>query len=138
MAKALHVNNQLAFWSELSLFSVSSFSRLKLPKCIFEVVRDIYIKLTKEFDFGTNAILNLIKPLYGISDSNIYWRKNTNDCFQFCPGIESIANDGSFFSKMLCTKLSGLFVTYVDDFPQVFAVVFRIIQGKQRNFHPQM
>lgn len=125
MTQALQVNAQLAFWSDLSLFLFSSFSRLKLPKCIFDVVRDIYAKLTKQFDLGPNAILKLMKPLYGLFDSNNYQGRTTNYCFRSCLVIESTTNDGSFFFKMLGKKLSVLFVSYVDEFPQAFIQSFQ-------------
>jgi Reverse transcriptase (RNA-dependent DNA polymerase) len=37
-----------------------------------KLMRDVYISLSKEFELGSDAVLKLLKPLYGLCDSGDY------------------------------------------------------------------
>jgi len=39
------------------------------------LTRDVYIRPSKEFGLKPDTMLNLLKPLYGLSDSGNYWEK---------------------------------------------------------------
>lgn len=80
-----------------------------------EIMRDVYIKPTGEFELGPGQLLKLLKPLYGLADGEDYRRKKMFDNLKEELGMQTQTTDGAFFFKLVDDKLSGMGVTYVDD-----------------------
>ena len=80
-----------------------------------DLLRDVYMKPTKEFHLNENQILKLLKPLYGLPDSGDYWGKTFTTHLRDELGMELATGDGALFFKHLDDKLKGLCATYVDD-----------------------
>lgn len=80
-----------------------------------KLIRDIYIRPSKEFKLNYNQLLKLLKPLYGLSESGDYWHetffKHVHEDFAMTP----TAGDLSFFFKIVRGKLQGMIETHVDD-----------------------
>lgn len=77
-----------------------------------KLMRDVFIKPSREFELAPNQLLKLLKPLYGLPDSCDYWHTT------FAAHIENdlgMVADQSTFFKHVSGKLTGLAGTYVDD-----------------------
>lgn len=79
------------------------------------LIREVYMKPSKEFEIPAGHLLKLLKPLYGLSDSGDYWNVTFKDHIQSDLGMESTVSDKSLFFKLVQKKLQGLMGTYVDD-----------------------
>lgn len=44
-------------------------------KSVEKLMRDVYVKPTKESPLNANQLLKLLKPLYGLSSSGDYWHE---------------------------------------------------------------
>jgi hypothetical protein len=80
-----------------------------------KLLRDVYIKQTKEFLMGPGQILKLLRPLYGLADSGDYWGRTLSNHMRKDLGMESTTGDPALFFKSIEEKLSGLCATYADD-----------------------
>lgn len=80
-----------------------------------ELMRDVYVKPTKEFELGEDQILKLMKPLYGLADSGDYWGKTFSSHLRDELGMQLTTGDGALFFKHLDKKLQGVCATFVDD-----------------------
>ena len=80
-----------------------------------KLMRDVYVRPTKEFNLGADQLLKLLKPLYGLSDSGDYWHVTFANHLQHDLGMISTAGDLSLFFKMVNGKLPGVTGAYVDD-----------------------
>lgn len=90
-----------------------------------KLMRDVYVKPTKEFELAPNQILKLLKPLYGLAESGEYWGKTISEHLRKELGMETLVGDEAVFMKLMRDTLEGMCVTYVDD----------LIQAGSRNFH---
>ena len=83
-----------------------------------QLVRDVYLKPSKEFELALDKILKLLKPLYGLADSGEYWGKTLSEHLLKDIGMKSTLRDEAVFYKMMKNSLAGLCATYVDDILQ--------------------
>lgn len=79
------------------------------------LMRDFYIKPSKEWNLESDQLLKLLKPLYGLSESGDYWHetffRHLREDLQTRPST----GDLSCFFKTVQGKLASLIGTYVDD-----------------------
>lgn len=83
-----------------------------------KLLRDVYVKQSKDIETSPNQIFKLMKPLYGRSDSGDYWGRTIHEHLKGELELNQTTNDAAFSLKSLGDKLSGLCVTYVDDLLQ--------------------
>ena len=80
-----------------------------------KLMRDIYVKPTKDFHLSKDSLLKLLKPLYGLSDSGDYWHatftRHLRDELHMTPTV----SDSALFFKTVHGKLCGILGSYVDD-----------------------
>jgi hypothetical protein len=74
---------------------------------------------------GPDELLQVIKPLYGLSDSGDYWGKTLNYHHKSELQMSQITGDFSFFYKRLMGNLVGISGTYVDDIIRTGNKTFR-------------
>ena len=79
------------------------------------LLREVYLKPSKEFELSANQLLKLLKPLYGLADSGDYWNFTFANHIKNDLHMSNTAGDLSLFFKFANGKLSGLMGTYVDD-----------------------
>ena len=79
------------------------------------LLREVYLKPSKEFELSSNQLLKLLKPLYGLADSGDYWNFTFADHIKKDLHMTNTAGDLSLFFKSAHGKLCGLMGTYVDD-----------------------
>lgn len=79
------------------------------------LMRDVYIRPTKEFRLSGDQLLKLLKPLYGLSDSGDYWDVTMTNHLKEDLGMVQTALDISLFFKKIGERLVGISGTYVDD-----------------------
>jgi hypothetical protein len=77
--------------------------------------RKVYLKPSKEFELPSDHFLELLKPLYGLSDSGDYWNETMTRHLKEDIKMSTISGDMSLFYKHANHKLQGLIGTYVDD-----------------------
>lgn len=77
--------------------------------------RDIYIKPSKEFRLDQDALLKLLKPLYGLCDSGDYWYSTFSSHLRNDLGMTPTISDAALFFKCIDAQLRGIIGTYVDD-----------------------
>lgn len=79
------------------------------------LMRDIYVKPSKEFCLDQKYMLKLLKPLYGLSDAGDYWDSTITQHLQQDLQMSRTALDICLFFKHINGKLAGLSGYYVDD-----------------------
>ena len=82
------------------------------------LMRDVYLKPSKEFGLAPDRLIKLPKPLYGLADSGDYWGRTLSEHLLKDIGMKKTLGDGALFYKMMENSLSGLCATYVDDIVQ--------------------
>lgn len=80
-----------------------------------ELLRDIFIKPPNKFGLEPEQYLNLLKPLYGLSDAGDYWGKTLTEHLKNGLRLECTTSDPAFHFKTADDKIMGLCTTYVDD-----------------------
>ena len=80
-----------------------------------ELLRDVYVRPTKEFKLDEGQLLKLIKPLYGLSESGDHWFSTMSSHLMHDLDMQRTAVDVSLFFKRLHNRLSGLCGVCVDD-----------------------
>lgn len=80
-----------------------------------KLMRKVYLKPSKEFEMSENELLELLKPLYGLSDSGDYWNRTMTNHLKEDIGMDPTDGDLSLFFKHVESKLIGMTGTYVDD-----------------------
>lgn len=95
-----------------------------------ELMRDVYIKPSQEFELGPYHLLKLLKPLYGLSDSGDYWHVTFAKHIQQDLGMVKMIGDMSAFYKHIRGRLAGLAGTYVDDCIMTGSEEFRNLTTK--------
>jgi hypothetical protein len=79
------------------------------------LMRDEYKSPSKEFELGSDAVLKLMKSLYGLCDSGDYWSKTLSDHLQNDFDIKSTTGDPVMFYKAVNDKIAGVTSAHVDD-----------------------
>lgn len=80
-----------------------------------KLMRDVYVKPTKEFHLASNQLLKILKPLYGISDSGDYWHSTFSNHLIHDLRMTTCTGDLYLFFKVVDGKLRGMTGAYVDD-----------------------
>ena len=80
-----------------------------------QLMRDLYVIPSEEFELGPDQVLKLLNPLYGLADSGDYRGKTLKAHLQTELGMDSAVNDAALFFKTAGEELLGLCATYVDD-----------------------
>jgi hypothetical protein len=76
--------------------------------------KDIYLT-TDAIELGAEELLQLVLPLYGLSESGDYWGQTLTDHHLTTLRFEQSAVDSSLYFKREGQELVGLSGTYVDD-----------------------
>lgn len=119
----LHILKQSPAFSILALATILGFevwsldvkqaylhSASKLQQKIFTSLESV--------EFGINELLQVIRPLYGLSDSGDYWCE-TNSRFNVNQlRLQQSTVDFTFSSKRLCNRPVAVFGSYVDHIVQ--------------------
>jgi Reverse transcriptase (RNA-dependent DNA polymerase) len=79
------------------------------------LMRQVFLRPSKEFELPPGKLLKLQKPLYGLADSGDYWYNTMSKHIKDDIGMKSTTGDMSFFYKHIGNNLVGLTGTYVDD-----------------------
>ncbi|MEM1283154.1 MAG: reverse transcriptase domain-containing protein [Chlamydiota bacterium] len=80
-----------------------------------KLLREVYLKPSKEFELSSNELLQLLRPLYGLADSGDYWGATFSSHIKNDLGMTATVADMSMFFKLAHNKLCGLMGTFVDD-----------------------
>jgi hypothetical protein len=80
-----------------------------------KLMRVVYISPSKEFELGSDVVLKLLKPLYGLCDSGDNWSKTLSDHLQNDFNMKSTTGDPAMFYKAVNDKIAGVTSAYVDD-----------------------
>lgn len=79
------------------------------------LMRDVFIKPSREFELNPDQLLQLLKPLYGLPDSGDYWHTTFAQHIEKDLGMTRMVGDLSTFFKYIRGRLAGIAGTYVDD-----------------------
>ena len=79
------------------------------------LMREIYVRPTKEFKLSHDQLLRLLKPLYGLADSGDYWHITFSSHLRRDLQMIPTLNDLSLFFKTVKGELAGMIGAYVDD-----------------------
>lgn len=80
-----------------------------------KLMREVYIRPTKEFQLSSDQLLRLLKPLYGLADSGDHWNVTMAKHLKADLTMTPTALDISMFFKSVQGRLSGVTGVYVDD-----------------------
>ena len=80
-----------------------------------QVMRDVYIKPTGEFELNQGKLLKLLKPLYGLADRGDYWGRTISNHIKEDLNMTGTTSDGAFFFRCIRERLDGMCITYVED-----------------------
>lgn len=80
-----------------------------------QILRKVYVKGKPEFQLKANQLLEILRPLYGLSDSGDYWHATFLKHLKNDLEMYSTACDLSLFFKHVQGSLQGLLATHVDD-----------------------
>lgn len=80
-----------------------------------KLMREVYVRPTKEFRLSSNQLLRLLKPLYGLSDSGDYWHSTFSNHLTRDLNMTLTTGDLSLFFRVVEGKLRGMTGAYVDD-----------------------
>ena len=81
----------------------------------YKLMREVFVKPTKQFRLPPGRLLRLLKPLYGLSDSGDYWHSTFSNHLINDLRMTKTAGDLSLFIKVVDGKLRGMTGAYVDD-----------------------
>jgi nucleoside diphosphate kinase len=60
-----------------------------------ELMRNVYIRPTGEFELHSKQILKLLRPLYGLTDAGDYWADTIRRHFEKDIGMTSVTGDAA-------------------------------------------
>jgi hypothetical protein len=86
--------------------------------------REIFVR-PDVLELDENQLLQVVKPLYGLSDSGDYWNETLTDHHLQDLSMEKATGDFSLFFCRAMGKLVGLSGTYVDDILRAGDTPFR-------------
>lgn len=78
------------------------------------LMRNVFIKPPPELCLKLNKLLQLLKPLYGLSDSDDYWGPTFRYHIVENLGMQCTLSDAALFFERVKSELFGL-ASYVDD-----------------------
>ena len=64
---------------------------------------------------GSDTLLKLVKPLYGICDSGDYWSATLNDIIRNSLKLQPTTGDGAIYYENGNEDFVGILGAYVDD-----------------------
>ena len=107
-----------------------------------KLMREVYVKPSREFRLSHDKLLRLLKPLYGLSDSGDYWHVTFTRHLTEELGMTHTTGDLSLFFKVIHDELSGITGAYVDDtigagtpaFENTSRLTEQRFQSKEREF----
>lgn len=76
-------------------------------------MRDVYLKPPDDFNVDPDQLLQLVNPLYGLSEIGGYWDRNLRTHWQEDLGMNICVSDPAFFYKQ--DGHEGICTNYVDD-----------------------
>ena len=79
------------------------------------LMRNIYVRPTKEFKLKQGELLKLLMPIYGLCERGEFWHETFFKHLHYELRMRPTAGDLSFFFKVLHGKLQGVVGTYVND-----------------------
>lgn len=80
-----------------------------------KILRKSYIRRMPEFQLQYDELLEILRPLYGLSDSEFYWKSTFLHHIQKGLKMTTTARDLSFYFKRVQDGLKGLMATHVDE-----------------------
>jgi hypothetical protein len=97
--------------------------------------RDVFIR-PHELELSQDELLQVIKPLYGLSDSGDYWSETLVKHHLRALHMSQATADFSLFFRTLAGDLTGLSGTHVDDLLQAGTPKFRrdVLKETRRSF----
>lgn len=97
--------------------------------------RQVFFK-PSEIELGPNELLQIIRPLYGLSDSGDYWYETLTQCHISRLRMKQSTGDFALLFRRIADKLVGLSGSYVDDILQAGTTQEkkRIIMEMERKF----
>ena len=106
------------------------------------LMRNVYLKPSKEFGLAPDKLLKLQKPLYGLAGSGDYWGKTLSEHLLKCIGMKTTLGGGDLFYTTMENFLSGLRATFVaeilqagnDGFSDLVKKTEEKFQCKSRNY----
>jgi hypothetical protein len=80
------------------------------------LLRDIYVKLPPgTIELDETELVQLLKPLYGLSESGDYWASTLNDVLLSRMNLTQAQSDMTVFFRKLATRLVLIHGSHVDD-----------------------
>lgn len=79
------------------------------------VMREVYVKPTRELNLSSDQLLGLLKPLCGLADSGEYWHEMLSKHSQQGLCMRPTTGDLSLFFKVVESKPKGMTGAYVND-----------------------
>lgn len=106
-------------------------------------LRQVYLKGSPEFQLSSDQLLQIIRPLYGSSDSGKYWYSTFTKHLRTDLKMEATASDLVLFFRIIQSKLSGVTATHVDDtlsagdraFEEASRITGKVFDAKPRQYN---
>lgn len=80
-----------------------------------ELNRQIFINPPKELKLKPDELIKLLKPIYGLAESEDYWDRTFRNNIEKYLGMKSFISDAALCYKTIGEKRVELCATYVDD-----------------------
>ena len=83
-------------------------------QCDSKLLRRVFIR-PKELELKMNELVQIMKPVYGLSDAGDYWASTLTNHLQEHCRFKQVATDLALWFKSIGGKLRAMAATYVDD-----------------------